>query len=121
MIFKKLYFEEYTLFQENMINLGFNIYKIKYFYEEDQLQKLSRLISDHKELEVTVTKYQDAAEEAEIYLKAVAAFLEGSAFLPEHQLELTYLMNYFTAKEEELYSSELENEEVFFEWLQNTQ
>ncbi len=117
MTFKPLYWEEPARFPENMINLGYNIFKIKYFYEEDQLEKLGRSIVDANNRADIITGYQDAADEATTYLKAITAFRNGDACLPEDQEYFEYILNYYTQKEADLANFELEDEERFLQWL----
>lgn len=117
MTFKPLYWEDAARFQENMLNLGYNIFKIKYFYEEDQLTKLGKAINDSKNRADIVNGYQIAADEATTYLKAVTAFRNGDARLPEDQEYFEYILNYFTQKEADLFNFELEDKERFLQWL----
>lgn len=117
MTFKALQWEDPARFPENMLNLGYNIFKIKYFYEEDQLEKLGRAISNAQNRAEIVTGYQEATDEATTYLKAVTAFRNGDAHLPEDQEFFEYILNYFTQKEADLLHFELENEERFLQWL----
>lgn len=117
MTFKPLYWEETARFQENMLNLGYNIFKIKYFYEEDQLEKLNHVIDNSQKRAEIITSYQDAADEATTYLKAITAFRNSDARLPDDQEYFEYILNYYTQKEADLANFELEDEEQFLKWL----
>jgi hypothetical protein len=117
MTFKPLQWEDSAHFQENMLNLGYNIFKIKYFYKEDQHEKLGKAISNAQNRAEVITGYQAAADEATTYLKAVTAFRNGDACLLEDEEYFEYILNYFTQKEVDLLHFELEDEERFLQWL----
>lgn len=119
MRFKELYWDNPSMFQENMLNLGYNIFKIKYFYEEDQLPKLSRQMMNPEHIFFINQGYQEASDEAEIYLKSIVAFRNGDAVLPKDQEYFEYILNYFHKKEEDLANFELDDEDRFWEWLEN--
>ena len=119
MNFIELHWDDPTLFQDNLAKLASNIFKIKYFYEEDQLEILSRNIIDPVTRAYVVQGYQEAANKATIYLKANAAFLDGSATLPKDEEHFGGLLEYFTVKEVDLTNFELDDSTRFIEWLEN--
>jgi len=119
MTFKKTNWDNPSMFRENLVALAYNIFKIKYFYEEDQLKKLGLSISDSGSREFLVQGYMDAADEATVYLKTVDAFLAGDANLSDDKQHFEWLLAYFSIKEKHLLNFELENEEGFFPWLEN--
>lgn len=119
MTFKPLHWDNPALFQESLLNLGYNIFKIKYFYEEDQLQKISHKIQNPETVTSIINGYQNAGDEATTYLKAVTGFRNGDASLPDDQEYFDYILNYFTQKEADLANFELEDEDRFWSWLED--
>ena len=119
MTFKEVSWENPTLFHENMIRLAYNVFKIKYFYEVDQLEKLSRDTTNANTRDLLVKGYMEAADEATIYLKAIDAFMAGDVSPSDKDQHFEWLLAYFSIKEEHLLHFELENEEGFFSWMGN--
>lgn len=118
MTFKALYWENPSLFQENLLNMAYNLFKIQYFYEEDQLPKISQLITEPQIQTTLLQSYQEAADEAKVYLKTIQAFRLKRAKLPDEQEYFNYLLEYFMLKDKELSAFEL-NEERFMKWMEN--
>jgi len=119
MTFKNTNWDDPSMFRENLGALGYNIFKIKYFYEEDQLDKLSRSIHDVNTRDSLVQGYMEAADEATVYLKTINAFLTGNASLPDDKYQLEWLLEYFLVKERHLLTFELESEEGLISWIEN--
>jgi len=117
MTFKPLQWEDPAYFQENMLSLGYNIFKVKYFYEEDQLDKLGKTIDNVQNRAKVINGYQEAADEATTYLKTITAFKNGDICLPKDQEYFEYILNYFMQKEADLLDFELEDEKHFLQWL----
>lgn len=119
MTFKQLDWTDPAGFQDNLLNLAYNIFKVQFFYEEDQLPKLSRHITDDRRRTQLLLAYQEAADEANVYLKTIQAFRMGKAKLPQNSDYFQYLLEYFESKEKELLNFEIENEARFKSWLEN--
>ena len=108
-----------SIFHENLVKLGYNLFKIKYFYEEDQLEKLSKSIDNEATRDNLVQGYMNAADEATVYIKTLDAFLAGNASLPADQQQFDWILEYFLVKERHLLNFELENEEGLVSWIGN--
>ena len=121
MKFKELDWSNSDNYQENLLYLGRNIFKIKYFFEEDQLPILSRIIQDTDELNETVNFYLDAAEEAELYLKTITTLRQRNInqHTPEDKKSFQYLMEYMSQMNEDLFGRELHNPDGFNTWLKD--
>ncbi len=117
MTFKEVNWENPSLFHENLIRLAYNVFKIKYFYEVDQLEKLSRDTANANTRDFLVKGYMKAADEATVYLKTIDAFVAGDVSPSDMEQHFEWLLAYFSIKEEHLLDCELENEEGFFSWL----
>jgi len=118
MTFQKVSWDNPSMFHENMRKLAYNVFKIKYFYEVDQLEKLSRDTVNTNTRSFLVNGYMEAADEATTYLKAIDAFILGDVSSSDKDQHFEWLLSYFSVKEEHLLDCELENEEGFFSWLE---
>jgi len=116
MTFKTLKWEDPSLFQENLLNLAYNLFKVKYFYEEEQPIRMNDYILEFQTKQFLLETYQEAADEAKVYLKVIQAFRLQKAKLPKEQEYFNYLLEYFMLKEKELSSFELD-EKCFLNWL----
>lgn len=117
MNFKKLDWHDETKFQKNMIDLGYNLLKIQYFYEEDQISKLSGLIHDHDTKASITLAYQDAGKETASYLETVTAFRNGESHLPKDQESFEWVMEYYLGKIKDLATFEISSHDDFIKWL----
>jgi len=109
MTFKTLKWEDPSLFQKNLLNLAYNLFKVKYFYEEEQPIRMNDYILEFQTKQFLLETYQEAADEAKVYLKVIQAFRLQKAKLPKEQEYFNYLLEYFILKEKELSSFELYN------------
>lgn len=119
MKFVPVTFSDPSLFKEDLLKLATNIFKIKYFYEEDQLPKLSFQMMNPEDIFFLTQGYQEASDEAEIYLKTITAFFTDDAILPDDAEYFNAVIEYFTVKESDLAHHELDDEDRFWEWLKN--
>lgn len=105
--------------RDTFINLASNLFRIKFFYEEDQLMNISQMSSNPENLFYLVQGYQAASDEVEIYLKTVLAFVNGNASLEDNSAEFKMVMDFFKRKEKELIKYKIEDMDRFEEWLRN--
>ncbi len=117
--FEKLDWLDSDNYERNLIYLARDIYKIQYFFEEDQLPILSRIIHDTDELNKTVNSYLDAAKQAELYLKTISVLRKRNInqHTSEDKKSFQYLMDYMSQLNEDLFGHELHNLDGFKPWL----
>ena len=120
MTFYEIDWRDRTEFKNNLGLLARNIYKIKYFYEEDQLMRVGRIISNREAASFLLDGYDEAVKEADTYLVAIGAFLTGEFSIPKDNEFFASLLFYMDVKEKELINSELENPDGFIPWFQET-
>ena len=118
MKFEEIDWRDRTEFKNNLGLLARNIYKIKYFYEEDQLMKIGRAVSNPEARSFLMDGYNEAVKEADTYLETIGAFLDGTFSIPENNEYFDALLLYMDTREQTLFRSELENPEGFIPWFE---
>ena len=119
MLFKELYLEEPAKISLTLQHLSYNLFLIKYFYEEDQLEKLSRMFKDLSTQHAVINDYQKVADEATIYLQVLNGFRRGHYNLKDDKDKFEAIIDYFNYKKEDLLNFELSNPSYFFNWIEN--
>ncbi len=105
-------------FKNNLTILAHNIFKVKYFYEEDQLPLLSRQVSNPEQLNQIINNYHNIVDEADLCLRALTVLNRASTEnFPSNTQIFETLLAFMKKSENDLKGHELSNPARFKEWL----
>ncbi len=107
-----------ALIENNIKNITSNLFRIKFYYQEDCLESLN-LISDFQEKQKKVLHFQEISDEVMIYVKVLAAFQNKNATIENDMDDLQAVIDYFLYMEIELLDKEIKNNIRYIEWLRN--
>ena len=98
-------------------HFSFNLFKIAFYYEEDQLETISKKYESDEARRYILDNYHLVAQEAVYFIRILNAFMTGHYTFEEHQNYFDDLVKYFHIKEKDLKDDELSNFDRFEEWL----
>ena len=107
-----------SLSKDNLINLETNLLKIKYYYEEDQLEYLSS-IPERILQEIYINIYMDYANEISMYIDILATLETRVETEITNKELIEIIIDYFLFYDEILEDKEIKNHKGFSNWLKN--
>jgi len=102
----------------NLINLATNLFKLKYFYEEDTLERIS-LIEDIEKKNNLLDLNLSLGEDISIYVKAVSAYLFDKKDTSINEEDIQIVLDFFTIQKSILLNEEILDQDKFKQWIEN--
>ena len=106
--------------RNNLINIVTNIFKIKFFYDEDSLEAISLLEIEEIQEEI-LRNYLEYSHEAMICIKILNAFVYGDATEEKNAEDLKFVLDFFALHNILLEDEEMIHHKRFKEWMLNNE
>ena len=106
--------------RNNLINIVTNIFKIKFFYDEDNLEAIS-LLKIEEIQEETLKNYLRYSHEAMICINILNAFVYGDATQEKNAEDLEFVLDFFKLHNILLDDEDIIHYQRFKEWLSNNE
>ena len=119
MNFLELEFNNPSTFDKNIGFLSFNLFKIKFYYEEDIFTSYEFSTYNSSIVEVAIECYEEMSSSIDEYLRYVSMIITKKSELPNLEEYIAHILEFFNNQADMLKDNEVSDMKRFIEWMKN--